>query len=97
MRNGVGSTGSAPPVNVTSVACVSPQPAIGRTVRSASSGVVMILQPRARGGPVIVHGTAAHIHPQEPVSAAPRVALSDAVMTQLRRVGKGGRGFRDLA
>jgi len=36
MRNGVGSTGSAPPANVTSAACVSPQPAIGRIVRSAS-------------------------------------------------------------
>src|ERR1700719_1944759 len=43
MRNGVGSTGSAPPVNMTSAACVSPQPAIGRIVRSASFGVVMIL------------------------------------------------------
>ena len=43
MRNGVGSTGSAPPVNMTSAACVSPQPEIGRIVRSASFGVVMIL------------------------------------------------------
>src|SRR5262245_54205870 len=42
MRNGVGSTGSAPPVNMTSAACVSPQPAIGRMVRSACVGVVMI-------------------------------------------------------
>src|SRR5258708_8825008 len=43
MWNGVGSTGSAPPVNMTSAACVSPQPAISRIVRSASFGVVMIL------------------------------------------------------
>jgi hypothetical protein len=42
IRNGVGSTGSAPPVNVTSTACLLSQPAIGRIVRSASFGVVMI-------------------------------------------------------
>src|SRR6516225_5794386 len=41
MRNGVGSTGSTPPVNTTSVACVSPQPATAKIVRSASFGVVM--------------------------------------------------------
>src|SRR5215510_9512667 len=43
MRNGVGSTGSAPPVNMTSTACLLSQPAIGRIVRSVSFGVVMIL------------------------------------------------------
>jgi len=39
MRNGVGSTGRHTG-DVTSAACVSPQPAIGRIVRSASFGVV---------------------------------------------------------
>ena len=42
IQNGVGSTGSAPPVKTTSAACPSAQPAIGRIVRSVSSGVVMI-------------------------------------------------------
>src|SRR6516162_10580100 len=62
MRNGVGSTGSAPPVNMTSAACVSPQPAIGRIVRSASFDVVMILQSPARGDPGHCVWGAAHIH-----------------------------------
>src|SRR5260221_8913286 len=63
MRNGVGSTGSAPPVNMTSAACPSPQPAIGRIVRSASFGVVMICSSLSPWNPSIVHGSAAHIHP----------------------------------
>jgi hypothetical protein len=42
MRNGVGSTGSAPPVNTTSAACPSHQPAIGRIMRSASFGAAII-------------------------------------------------------
>src|SRR6516164_4311937 len=62
IRNGVGSTGSAPPVNMTSAACVSPQPAIGRIVRSASFDVVMILQSPARGDPGHCVWGAAHIH-----------------------------------
>src|SRR5215475_881632 len=42
MRNGVGSTGSSPPVKDTAAACPSGQPAIGRIVQSAAFGPIMI-------------------------------------------------------
>jgi hypothetical protein len=42
-KGGKRRTGSAPPVNTTSAIGASSQPAIGKTVRSASFGVVMIL------------------------------------------------------
>src|SRR5262249_41529709 len=90
MRNGVGSTGSAPPVNMTSAACVSPQLAIGRIVRSASSGVVMIWQPEPVEPPVIVQGAATHIHPAfdpEPTSTPMRDEAADLVRRCKNDVG----------